>query len=482
MTTFEEDCIKYNFTKSQKETVSEAIDFIAKPFNNSKFIIGINGAGGTGKTYITNYIVRKCKYSTSVIRCCSTTHKACRVFSAAIGGLEVNTIQSTFGLRLNLNLEDFDPNRPQFNPMASPKLENIKLIIIDEVSMLPGKLVNYIIKVCKEKEIKIIGLGDGSQLAPVNESKSLFFHKCNKVFTLTEIVRQESSNPVGELLQILRSDIDNKTFNFINFLHNNINNYCYNDKAQGWCIITPNKFKNYIDTSFNDEEYTKNIDLYRIIAYTNKSVADWNKYIRNNIIQDSDKKIITKHDLIMSYETIVDEFLSIILSNSEEYIINNIVDYVDSDYGFKGFLIKFQMVNGGIITKPLFIINHKDDYTIQKYYKTVTELIKYAKNSTSGNRSKRWKEYYDFKRKYLLAANILDRSGNIIIQRDIDYGFAITSHKSQGSTYNTVFVDANDMIYDKNNKLYNNMNDLRRRLYVACSRAKNNLIICYGKD
>ena len=64
--------------------------------------------------------------------------------------------------------------------------------------------------------------------------------------------------------------------------------------------------------------------------------------------------------------------------------------------------------------------------------------------------------------------------------RDIDYGFAISSHKSQGSTYNTVFVDVNDMIYDKNGKPYTNRDELLRRLYVACSRASHELILCYG--
>lgn len=50
----------------------------------------------------------------------------------------------------------------------------------------------------------------------------------------------------------------------------------------------------------------------------------------------------------------------------------------------------------------------------------------------------------------------------------------------QGSTYNTVFVDANDIIYNKNGTPYTDYEDMLRRLYVACSRASKNLIICYG--
>lgn len=50
----------------------------------------------------------------------------------------------------------------------------------------------------------------------------------------------------------------------------------------------------------------------------------------------------------------------------------------------------------------------------------------------------------------------------------------------QGSTYDTVFVDVNDMIYDRNGKPYTNQDDLLRRLYVACSRASKELILCYN--
>ena len=139
MKQFDEDIKIYNFTEDQANAVSNILDFIAAPFDEKKFCVGISGAGGTGKTYITNYIVRNCKYALSTIQCCSPTHKACRVFSQAMNGIPVDTIQSTFGFRLTLNLEDFDPNNPQFNPMAKPKLDMTKILIVDECSMLPAR-------------------------------------------------------------------------------------------------------------------------------------------------------------------------------------------------------------------------------------------------------------------------------------------------------------------------------------------------------
>ena len=469
-----------SFTDDQQNAIGNIIDFIAAPFNPAKYIVGLTGAGGTGKTFITKYIIDHCRYSGSVIKCTSPTHKACRVFSQAIGGKTVDTIQSTFGLRLDLRLEDFDPTNPQFNPAAKPKLDYVRLLIIDEASMIPAKLVTFICNECKKLEIKILFIGDAFQLAPVNEKKSIAFDRCFEVYSLKQIVRQAANNPITNLLELLRYDIEHHTYRFLTYLSGNIGAINYNSIGEGFSICHPAEFKQLIDTSFHNEEYTKNIDMYRIIAYTNSSVAGWNNYIRNSIIRDANKNIITKNDLIMSYETIVNEFMEIVINNSEEYIINDIVDFVDDKYGFKGFLIKFQLVHGGNITKPLFVIDHRDKFTVLQYHKTITNLINTARKSSGSVRITRWKDYYTFKKKYLIAANIIDKQGRTLYNRDIDYGFAITSHKSQGSTYDTVFVDVNNMVYDRMGHPYANQDDLLRRLYVGCSRAHKELILCYG--
>lgn len=213
------------FTDDQSAAIDELISFIAATWSDKDFIRGLCGPGGTGKTFVTKYIIENCKYSHSVIKCTAPTHKACRVLNNAIGNIRnVETIQSTFGLRLDLKLEDFDPERPQFNPIAGPKLDNIKLLIVDEASMLPAKLVKYIISTCKKLNIKIIFQGDSFQLPPVGEKQSYAFTQCYKTNYLNEIVRQGNDNPIRDILSILREDIKNKTYRFQNlFLKIEIN-------------------------------------------------------------------------------------------------------------------------------------------------------------------------------------------------------------------------------------------------------------------
>lgn len=473
------------FTHDQEVAVKSLISFIAAPWSENNYIAGLCGAGGTGKTFVMKYILANCKYSNSVIFCAAPTHKACRVFSNAMGGRKVNTIQSLFGFRLDVNIDNFDPNNPAFNPIGANKLVKdgysiAKLLVIDESSMLNSKLVRYIAKFCREKEIKVIFMGDASQLPPVNETYSYAFKITNNVYYLNEIVRQGINNPISKLLELLRYDIEHKgTWKFLEYISSH--KHETNEIGAGFTVCNMQEFCNNINICFTDEEYTKDIDLYRIIAYTNVRVTAWNNYIRNRIIQSADKSIITRHDLIMSYTTIVDEFNDVIINNSEEYIIKDIIDTIDPTFKFKGLLIRFQAIHGGDISRPLFIIDHRDAYSFQMYYKQITQLINDAKAAgDKASRASKWKAYFEFKKKYLIATNIVDNNGKILHDRDLDYGFSITSHKSQGSTYRTVFVDINDIVYDKYGHPYTNRDEILRRLYVACSRASHELILLYS--
>ena len=104
------------FTKDQEIAVHKLIEFLAQPWDDKKFINALCGAGGTGKTFVIKYVIDNCKWSNSVIGCAAPTHKACRVLSSSIGNKEVNTIQSVFGFRLAVDIENFDPENPAFNP------------------------------------------------------------------------------------------------------------------------------------------------------------------------------------------------------------------------------------------------------------------------------------------------------------------------------------------------------------------------------
>ena len=422
-----------NFTNDQLHAYNELMKFIDSPFDNKDYKRALIGAAGTGKTFLVRALLLNSTLSYSLIGLSAPTHKACRVLgeSIHISGIKVNTIQSDLGLRLNFDIDKFDPNNPPFDPKGKIKIGNYKLYIVDEASMINSRLCMFLEKTCVSNKCKIIFIGDNSQLAPVGEKYSSAFRNI-KSYSLKQIVRQGEDNPVSYLLELLRYDINHKTYKFLNYIQR-FKEQFNADYTKGYQVCDANTFNQTVYNNFNDEELTRNVDYAKVISYTNLNVSSWNKFIRNSIIADADKSILTKNDLIISYVTIVNEFNDCVIKNSEEYIINDIQNFTDSRYdknGLKGFLVKFQAIHGGDITTPLFVIDHTDSYTVQRYVQINNSMIEAAKTARANIRNEKWKLYFAFKEYCLLMVNIISPDGKLITSRSLDYGFALTSHKS----------------------------------------------------
>lgn len=482
-----------DFTNDQLKAYNELIEFINAPYDEKDYKRALIGPAGTGKTYLVKALLKNCNLSYSVIGLSAPTHKACRVLaeSIKISNIKINTLQSDLGLRVNFDINDFDINNVAFDPRGRIKIEDYKLYIVDEASMIPNthrvgsKIVqgdglrDFLEQICKSKQCKIIYIGDDSQLPPINESFSSAF-KNVKSYELNEIVRQGEDNPISYLLELLRYDIKHKTFYFLEHI-SKVREKFNDGNTKGYKVCTQQEFNTILYNNFNDKSLESNVDFVRVIAYKNLTISAWNSIIRNSIIKDAEKSVITKNDLILSYTTIVNQFNDAIIKNSEEYIIKDIVNYTHPDYELKGFLVRFQAIHGGQITTPLFVLDHKDLFTIQKYVSISRNMIDSAKTANAKIRPQKWRDYFAFKESCLLLTNITTPDGKILYSRDLDYGFSLTSHKSQGSTFDTALVDVNDIVYDKYGHPYTNAEEINRRLYVACSRCKNKLYLKFGR-
>ena len=469
------------FTDDQRNAYNELISFIDSAYNENDFKRALVGPAGTGKTYLVKAIIKNCHLSYSTIGLAAPTHKAARVLSESIGliNVKINTLQSDLGLKLNYDNDNFDVNNPPFDPRGRIKIGQYQLYIVDEASMINRSLTTLLEKTCKTNKCKLIYIGDSHQLPPVNELYSPALRGV-KISSLKQIVRQEETNPVGYLLNLLRYDIEHRTFKFLEHISRFKENF-NEGNTQGYKVCSSREFTELVTINFNDEELTRNVDYCKIIAYTNAVVSSWNKLVRGVIIKDAEKSIITKNDLILSYITIVNQFNEGIIFNSEDYILQDVVNYTHPQYELKGFLCRFIAIHGGKTTTPLFVVDHTDKFTMAKYMKLSEQFINNAKSAGSKTRAQRWREYYAFKESCLLLANIITSNGTMLYPRNLDYGFALTSHKSQGSTFDTVFVDVNDIVYTKNGTPHGNAEQINRLLYVACSRCKNKLYLRYGR-
>lgn len=469
------------FTNDQSIAYNSLIQFINADYDEKDYKRALIGPAGTGKTYLVRALIRNSNLSFSTIGLAAPTHSACRVLHESINlpNIKVNTLQSDLGLRLNFDIDKFDINNPPFDPKGKIKIGGYKIYIVDESSMINRDLCIFLEEVCKTNKCKLLYIGDDAQLAPIGEKYSPAL-KGLESCRLTEIVRQEEDNPIRVLLEILRKDIKHRTYNFLSYISRNREAF---DESyiKGYKVCNSNEFQNIMFRNFSDDALTKNVDYAKVIAFTNLAVSGWNKYIRNLIIKDADKSILTQHDLLISYVTIVNTFNECIIKNSEDYIINDIANYVHPTYGLKGFIAKLTAIHGGHTSQPLFIVDHTDIETIKRYVGISRHLVNEAETANVKLRAAKWKEFFQFKESVLLLTNITDRMGNVITRRSLDYGFALTSHKSQGSTFDTVFVDVNDIVFDKHGRPYRGAEEVNRRLYVACSRCRNKLYLRYGQ-
>ena len=467
------------FTNGQQLAYDEIVSFIKRGYTDNDFKRALVGSAGTGKTFLMKSIIKDCGLANSVIGLAAPTHKAARVVEMATAK-KASTVASDLGLRLNFDADNFDINNPPFDPKVEKKIKNYKLYIVDEASMINANLKTLIERECRRYGCLLIYSGDACQLPPVNEKVSPCFTGIKK-YELTEIVRQESDNPITKLLSLLRYDIEHRTWKFLEYI--SANRFEFDEtQTKGYYTCGRYEFESLVQDGFNRDEFTKDVDLCRLVTYTNASVANWNKFIRNVIIDDAHRGVLTRNDLVMAYNTLVEPTGDAVMVNSDDYVIGDICNFQKPD-GLYGYNVKFVCVNGGKKTKPLFVVDHSNHQNLVLYYKQVCELVEAAKNAGPHTRAGKWKAYYKFREDNLLLVNILDKvTGKIKFSRDLDYGFAITSHRAQGSTYTDVYVDVNDIVFNtKTGSPWANMDETLRRLYVACSRCRNRLFLCYGK-
>ena len=255
----------------------------------------------------------------------------------------------------------------------------------------------------KCKNTKIIFLGDEAQLPPIGEKKS----KCLQIESVV-------------LNEIMRTDIL-EIKNICNRIRNKIQ-IRLEDYIGGTNVKT---------LTSKQVENLANLNEYIILSFKNENVSKWNKYVKSTVsnkLFDSNEKLILKKPIEID-DTIINNG-EIVIVKHYEYVSDNKI-YLQIYYDNKTYILKVEL-------------------DINKYEKEKKDLIEKIRKG-----EKQWKYYYEvFKRE------------NLILGEDFDYCYALTIHKSQGSTFNKVIVNTKDI-----------QGDLAKQiLYVAVTRVKEELI------
>jgi exodeoxyribonuclease-5 len=447
------------YSTKQQQAIEDCINHLQNGNN-----VTLNGGPGVGKTTIIKGISDRLNVALA-----APTHKAKNVLITKCNVTKGYTVAELLGLSADTDLEDFNPSLPKFAVKNEPAINAFKYVIIDEASMLSQEVVT---KLEEYQHCTIMYVGDICQLPPVQkgESVSPVFKDNRTIITLTEIFRQSNDNPMLLFLHHMRSKIlyhlglkeeYEQTMALLNSLQSEFN-VILNDNVLSSCIDLPTTGVSVM----NQQEWSKSIienfnkDNDIIVAYFNNRVTDINKRLHNyyypNQLFGIGERLIAYKTLTESIEGKYAKRNETTLFNSTEYFVESVESGNREGIGGNWVKCKSQFGNTKVFV-PL-----ETHFCQQHKQKIVNAEV-----------NREWKKYYEFKNKYALL-NPIDKSlsgGKYDLAKDFDYGYCITSHKSQGSTYNNVWVDMLDI-----SKMWSSFTKLTS-LYVACSRASTKIYL-----
>ena len=422
------------FNEQQYDALLEIDEWV----KSDDMFFTLSGFAGTGKTTIIRKAIET-SLAGRKIAVSAPTHKAKKVI-AATTDLEAYTIHSLLNLKPFIDPQELNPENAEFaedkNSKFPPAISKYSVIVIDEASMLNKTLFNLIVEKARQYGTRIIFMGDQAQIPPVGELQSEVFTSdlIGRKAHLDKVERQADGNPLFKIYDAIRNNISSETDQYKHVTN-------INDRGEGVQFMdNQSDFYDKAIELFTSKEYEENPDMYKLIAYRNKTVTAWNEAIRR-VRMGKDAEQVEQGDVLTGNDTVFRGNESVVVENSADYVVLDRSELKTNSYGIEGYRvrIKFTDAEG---TSDIFIVNN----TEENLGKVKEQLRKLHGNAVTG--VGRWREYYAFKENNILMQPVsfmAVTNKRITVKKQIDYGYAITSHKSQGSTYDTVLIDENDV-------------------------------------
>ena len=444
---------------------TEALDLLNDFLRSDEKLFMLNGRGGTGKSTIIRKITES--YPGSRYIGITVSHKAKKVLGRVIGRKRVTTVASSLVIRLNDQTGEFKPDHFLRRKKGIP-LQKYDLIIVDEASMISQELFDEIIEF-KKPIAKVIFLGDNSQLPPIGSNKvSPVFELPNK-YTLTEKMRQAATSPIINIGELISNNYESENTVLRAITPElRVNQY---DEISGSSIIFEASRKKVLDMFVEDfQSDPRNVNNVKAITFNNEnhtsgqSVGNLNRIIREKLWGNDAKNQYVPGELLMSYDSFGDEN-DPIFSNSEDFILLG-------SYTQKGVLLKASaydyQLSKTVFFEDKYDLNYLDlEDEEGNEYDEIPVIAESSKEKFKNDLSKMWnisKPLY-FSMKSQVA--------------NLQYGYAITSHKSQGSTYQSCYVFEDNILGPTNASSIESKN---QALYVAVSRPKKKLVIISSQN
>lgn len=435
--------ITYN--KEQQSAIINAVSFLKTNTDPTQYYV-IEGKAGTGKTTIAKEILKE--FEDEQIYVAAVSHKAKGVIKNSFGedtrGKKFFSIASLLGMK---GINDNDTQITKFQVgLKVPLLDNPPaLLVIDEASMITEDVLKKIIDINSSlsRPFQMLFLGDIGQIQPIRDEQSEFYrthkdllNKKSDIFNskhkskLITRVRQGEANPILPYADYFweNSQKENPELNPTQHI---VRNNQITDKGS---LLFSNSeaevLSSVIKTVKNAVEkgLTNHV---KIVTYHVYEKTELNQKIHEALFgKDSD---YSKGDMLILNSPYDLPDVNATMENSSEIQIKSIQDTDVDEFGVHTLYLE---TNGTAYTRTG---NEQKDCVIQVvsrndiglYNQKLQELASRAKRQTNRALKKQaWGDFWEYKGRYA----------------DVDFGYAITAHKSQGSTYDIVVVDEKDIM------------------------------------
>ena len=447
---------------------TEALDKLTDFLDSDKQAFLLQGKGGTGKTTIIKKIVKEAQAQGKSVLAIAPTHKAKKVLARSLNdpGIKSTTLAAALAIKLDETTGKFTPDEFA-RKMDRVPITKTSLVIIDESSMISDKLLEEI-KSLLPKGAKIIFMGDKAQLPPVGQEKDSTVFDIKNNYTLTEKMRQAATSPIINIGTKVAQNVETTGERVANPItkEDRINTF---DAVSGSSIIWEDSENKALDAFVEDiKNANDNVDFAKVVTFNNQnhnspqSVKSLNNKIRLKLYgEQANKQQFIPGEILTSYDTFGGE--DILFYNSEDLIVkeateptrNTItVNVTSKQQGNRSKSFDFDIINltlkneeGKDITVPVIAESSKEEYQ-----RTLTQLFKTDKQ---------------------MGYALSNKFGNL------EYGYAVTSHKAQGSTYTNVYVMEDNIMGSSNG---GSLKAKSQSLYVAVSRPTTKLVMVSSKN
>ena len=477
------DGFKINLPFSLNDQQKSALYELEKFIEDYGTEITLSGYAGTGKSTIIGIFSKWLDHriGRGNIVYTAPTHRANVITKQNNPNANAYTLSALFGFTPDTDIAmeqgSLDLRELEFRSKNQVKYEPGQLIIIDEASMVQDGLYEYIQKIVAKDGISVIYVGDSAQLRPVKSDhiSKVFTSDGVPQITLTKVERTGDNPILKEATRLRRGEgLSYQTD--------------INDKGQGVLYTSDGAtIDENLKQIVTSEEFNADPLHFRVLTATNAAVSAYNSKIRS-LRYGKFAKPFVKGDIIMGYSNKLRKpDGSYKLVNSGDYVIQNITDTTvkfktdKGDIEFKAFKLSIRPTGSTIMDDFQITVIDKNEpdsklFEIVEYKDRLWRMAKEAKQNKQISKYRDLVQMaFNIDNELNITKNLEDNQGRLKIRKAIDYGYAQTVWKSQGSTYSKVLILSNEIdTFGYGKDVMQLRNELR---YVAVSRAKNFVII-----